>query len=65
MNVSKKLDDLVKERNKEKLEEKRRNKRLNPKLAERDYDMLRILRTPSTDPTIKYNAKYFEKLFEE
>lgn len=62
--MSKKLDDLVKERNKEKLEEKRRNKRLNPKLAERDYDMLRILRTPPTDPTIKYNAKYFEKLFD-
>ena len=61
--MSKKLDDLVKERNKEKLEEKRRNKRLNPKLAERDYDMLRILRTPPTDPTIKYNAKYFEKRF--
>ena len=64
MSMSKKLDDLVKERNKEKLEEKRRNKRLNPKLAERDYDMLRILRTPPTDPTIKYNAKYFEKLFD-
>lgn len=63
MSMSKKLDDLVKERNKEKLEEKRRNKRLNPKLAERDYDMLRILRTPPTDPTIKYNAKYFEKRF--
>lgn len=62
--MSKKLDDLVKERNKEKLEEKRRNKRLNPKLAERDYDMLRILRTPPTAPTIKYNAKYFEKLFD-
>ena len=64
MSMSKKLDDLVKERNKEKLEEKRRNKRLNPKLAERDYDMLRILRTPPTDPKIKYNAKFFEELFD-
>ncbi len=64
MSMSKKLDDLVKERNKEKLEEKRRNKRLNPKLAERDYDMLRILRLPPTDPKIKYNAKFFEKYFD-
>ena len=63
MNMSKKLDDLEKKRNKAKLEEKRLNKSLDPDLSDRDYDMLRILRLPPTDSTIKYNAKYFEKLF--
>ena len=62
--MSKKLGDLEKKRNKAKLEKKRLDKLLNPKLSDRDYDMLRILRLPPTDPKIKYNAKFFEKYFD-
>ena len=45
-------------------DEKQLQKLLSPKLDERCYEMLRILRDAPNHPDIKYNSKFFEKHFE-
>ena len=44
-------------------DEKQLKKLLSPKLDERCYEMLRILRDAPEHPDIKYNSKYFENHF--
>ena len=47
-----------------KRDEKKIEKLLNPKLDERCYEILRILRDAPKHPEIKYNSKYFENHFQ-
>ncbi len=44
-------------------DEKQLKKLLSPKLDERCYEMLRILRDAPEHPDVKYNSKYFENHF--
>lgn len=62
--MSKALSEEEKQNRKLRREAKQLDKDLNPELTDRDYDMLRILRTPPTDPSIKYDVKFFTDYFD-
>ena len=61
--MNKSLYHEEKRNNKLKRDKKSLNKKTTPKLDERCYEMLRILRDAPNHPEIKYNSKYFENHF--
>ena len=61
--MSKALSSEEKRIRQTKRDEKRIEKLLTPKLDERCYEILRILRDAPNHPEIKYNSKYFENLY--
>lgn len=62
--MSKALSEEEKYQRKLHREEKKRQKDMNPKLDERCYEILRILREASQHPEVKYNSVYFENYFD-
>ena len=63
--MSKALSSEEKRIRQTKRDEKRIEKLLTPKLDERCYEILRILRDAPNHPEIKYNSKYFENHFQK
>ncbi len=63
LNMSRALTEDEKRQRQLNRDEKRLEKLLSPKLDERCYEMLRILRDAPEHPDIKYNSKYFENHF--
>ncbi len=61
--MNKSLNHEEKRNNKLKRDKKSSNKKTTPRLDERCYEMLRILRDAPNHPEIKYNSKYFENHF--
>ena len=63
MNMSKRLTEEEIRQNRLQREERQREKDMEFKLDERSYTILRTLRDASKHSDIKYNSKYFAKLF--
>lgn len=63
MNMSRRLTDEEIHQNRLQREERQREKDMELRLDERSYTILRTLRDASEHPDVKYNSKYFAKLF--
>ena len=63
MSMSRRLTDEEIHQNRLQREERQREKDMELRLDERSYTILRTLRDASEHPEVKYNSKYFAKLF--